>query len=101
MSKYRLEDDTLVDTDLATASYEEAADFNGSNWISRATGSQWEHQKLHRSRKGRYYLEHWSNWQGSKPSAELIDNEAAARWLLLNDHTLPEDLRSLAETVVE
>ena len=56
MSRYRIEG-MIVDTDNATASWEEGTRWNGNNHISLATGSQWDHQKLYRSRRGRYWLE--------------------------------------------
>jgi hypothetical protein len=64
MSKYRIEN-TIVDTDRAKKSWDEDTRWDGHNHISKATGSQWEHEKLYRSRKGRYYVEHTSQWQGS------------------------------------
>ena len=101
MSKYKTEDGTILNTDKAKRHWDEATDWNGNNHISRATGSQWEHQTLYISAKGRYYLEYESQWQGSLPSAEFISNEDAARWLLNNEHELPEDLKSLADEVSE
>lgn len=101
MTRYSMEDGTIVDTDNATKFWEEQHDWDGRNHISRATGSQWEHETLYRSKKGRYYLEHTSQWQGSMPSAEFVSDEAAARWLLLMQHELPKDLESFAEAVIE
>jgi hypothetical protein len=57
------------------------------------------HETLHRSRKGRYWVEHQSQWQGSKPYAEWISN--AAQWLLANAHQLLADLAPLEEEVAE
>jgi len=101
MSKYRTEDGTIVDTDKAASPWNEEKDWNGSNWISRATGDQWTHQTLYKSSKGRYYIEHESQWQGATPSAEFVSDEEAARWLVLNEHELPEDLVEAAEAVTE
>ncbi len=92
MSKYRLENGTIVDTDRAEKTYEEDTIFNGRNRISKNTGSQWVHEQLYKSRKGYYYLESWSQWQGSIPSARKISDVDAARWLLLNNYSLPEEL---------
>lgn len=96
-----MSDGTIVNTDKAIESWDESTHFNGSNHISDATGSQWEHQKLYKSRKGRYYLEHWSQWQGSEPHAEWLSNEAAARWLLLCGHPLPDDLEAVRSIIEE
>src|SRR6516225_11005853 len=67
MSKYRMEDGKVLDTDKASAEWEEAIDWNGRNFVSRPTGSQWEHETLYRSSKGRYYVERKSLRQGSSP----------------------------------
>jgi hypothetical protein len=101
MSRYRTEDGTVVDTANASASWEEAMDWDGSNHISRATGSQWDHQKLYKSRRGRYYIECWSQWQGSRSHIEWVSREEAARWLLHNDEKLPSDLAELETEVSE
>ena len=101
MTRYKMENGSIVDTDKASKSWEENSDHDGSNFISRATGSQWEHQELYRSRKGRYYLEHTSQWQGSRPHVEWVSNEEAARWLLHNERELPEDLAALEDELVE
>ena len=79
--RYRMADDSVVDTGNAVKHWDEATEWDGSNQISRATGTQWDHQRLHKSRRGRYWLETWSAWQGSQPHAEWLDNHEAARWL--------------------
>ena len=101
MAVYRMEDGTVVDTDRAIATWEEDTFWDGNNHISKATGSQWHHQTLYKSRKGRYYVEHASNWQGSRPHVEWVSNEEAARWLIHNEHPLPEDLAHLEAELVE
>jgi hypothetical protein len=101
MSKYKMSDGTIVDTGNASLFWKEQTRWNGNNHVSLNTNSQWDHQKLYRSRKGRYYLEYWSQWQGSTPHAEWISNEEAARWLILNEEGLPEELESLEEMVTE
>jgi len=100
MAKYRIEG-TIVDTHRASQSWEESTDWDGKDHISRATGSQWNHQRLHRSRRGRYYLETWSQWQGYRPHAEWISPQEAARWLLQMDEDLPADLRQYEDEVSE
>jgi hypothetical protein len=101
MGRYKMDDGTVVDTDNASQSWEEDTRWDGQNHISVATGSQWTHQRLHRSRKGRYYLENWSQWQGSTPNAEWIDDSEAAAWLMANDREIPDDLKAEAEEVTE
>lgn len=101
MSTYRMSDGTIVKTENATQSWDEATRFDGSNRISVATGSQWNHETLYRSRKGRYYIEHASQWQGSTDTAEWVSLEEAARWLLHNEHELPAELKHFEEQVTE
>ena len=96
-----LEGGVIFDTERAAATWEEASDWNGSNHISRATGSQWNHETLHKSAKGRYYKVMSSNVQGSQDEMEILSPREAAAWLLLNDHELPDDLRELEGEVVE
>jgi hypothetical protein len=100
MARYRIEG-TIVDTDNASQSWEEATRWDGNNWISKATGSQWEHETLYRSRKGRYYVEHTSQWEGSTPHAEWVSPQEAARWLLLNEREVPAELAEAVEQVAE
>lgn len=94
--KIKTEDGTIIDTDKARKSYDEKTDWDGNNLISRPTKSQWEHETLYLSAKGRYYLLHESQWQGSLPSAEFVTDEQAAQWLALNDHAVPAELAEMA-----
>ena len=101
MARYRMEDGTVLDTENATDHWDEATRWNGNNYISVATGSQWNHQTLYRSRKGRYYLVHTSQWQGSTPHAEWVSEHEAVRWLLANERDVPDDLAHLIDAVSE
>lgn len=101
MTRYKMEDGTVVDTDNASESWQEKTRWDGRNHISVATGSQWHHETLYRSRKGRYYIEHTSNYQGDSPHVDWIGKRAAAAWILANDGDLPDDLASEAEEVSE
>ena len=101
MATYRMDDQTVVKTENATATWEEETSWNGSNRISRATGSQWNHETLYKSRKGRYWVLHTSNYQRTPDRAEWISNHAAAQWLLANEHELPEDLQPLESEISE
>jgi hypothetical protein len=100
MSRYRIED-VVVDTDNAQESWEEATRWNGNNHISRATGSQWEHETLYRSARGRYYVVHTSQYQGTLPWARFLTEAEAAAWLLANEEELPDDLEKYAAEVSE
>jgi hypothetical protein len=99
--KYKMEDGTIIDTVLAADSWEEATRWNGSNRISVNTGSQWHSQTLRKSKKGRYYVQHTSCVQGECGSLDFVTSEEAARWLLLNDHVLPDDLAGFEEKITE
>ena len=101
MSKYRMDDGTVIDTDKASQTWNESKYWDGNNNVSTATGSQWLHQQLYKSRKGRYYIEHTSQWQGSRAHVEWVSLEEAARWLLHNEHQLPDDLKHLEDSIVE
>lgn len=94
--KIKTEDGTIIDTEKAKQTWQEETDWNGNNHISRNTGSQWEHETLYLSSKGRYYLVHESQWQGRLPSAEFISDEQAAQWLALNEHEVPAELEAMA-----
>lgn len=55
--------------------------WNGNNWISKATGSQWEHEALYRTRGGKWILNHSSSYQGVPESYTEINSREAAEWL--------------------
>lgn len=101
MSKYTMEDGTVVSTKKAAQRWEEDTQWNGNNRISVNTGSQWDHETLYRSSKGRYYIESESQWQGSTPSAHFVSSQEAAAWLLLNGEEVPPDLAGVAAEVEE
>jgi hypothetical protein len=96
-----MSDGMIVDTGNAVTVWTETTRWDGNNNVSVVTGSQWDHQRLYKTRRGRYWLEYWGQWQGSKPHAEWIDNHEAARWLLHCEHELPEDLQALAGELIE
>ena len=58
-------------------------------------------QTLYESRKGRFYVVHTSNMQGSRAHAEWVSEQEAVRWLLFNDEDVPERLKHLVEEVTE
>lgn len=101
MSRFQMDGGTVVDTDKASQTWQEQTRWDGRNQISVNTGSQWNHEQLYRSRKGRYYIVRWSDWQGSTPHAEWVSNHEATRWLLLNEEELPEELVKLEAEVSE
>lgn len=70
----------------AAERFDEATIWNGNNHVSCATGSQWDHEVLYRTKGGRWILNWWSQWQGSLPKWTEISNGEAARWLSVNGH---------------
>lgn len=100
MAKYRIEG-SIVDTDNSSNAWDEERYFDGHNMISVNTGSQWHHETLYRSRKGRYYIERTSNYQGSRDTAEWVSPQEAVRWLLLNEHEIPSDLTAHIAEILE
>lgn len=64
----------------AAEKFEEDTFFDGSNHISRATGSQWSHQKLFRTKKGQWVLHTWGGYGNA--SWVFIGDAAAKEWLL-------------------
>lgn len=84
--------------DLETAKcWQEGKRFDGRNHVSLATGSQWEHEALYRSKKGAYIIQSWSQWQGSSETWYRIESSTAAQWLIANEHELPPDLAEQAD----
>lgn len=90
----------IIDTDQVQRSWAEDTVWDGSNHISKNTGSQWEHEELFQSNKGQFFIEHTSQWQGSTASVTLVTPEAATQWLLLNDREVPEDLKQHEEGIL-
>lgn len=103
MPRYRIES-MIVDTEKCSARWDERTVFDGRNHISVPTGSQWEHQELFRSKRGRYYIVHSSDWQGARAHAEFVSPQEACRWLLENSYggkEIPADLVEYIDDVVE
>jgi len=76
--------------------YEEDLLWDGKNYISCATRSQWEHQYLYHTTGGSWVLYKWSQFQGSLPSYTQITAHEAVRWLIMNGHDIPDNLKALA-----
>lgn len=91
------EEGMFVETSTAAKHWEEDTRWDGSNHISCATGSQWEHETLYLSVKGYYYVVHTSQWQGSRGFASRVSEAQAAAWLLRNAKAVPAALAQYAE----
>lgn len=87
MKRIQLTDgsNTWFDADRATK-FGEDKDWDGNNWISKATGSQWDHEALYRTAGGKYVLNSWSNWESVLDRWEEIPESQAHGWLIANDH---------------
>lgn len=71
----------------------ESRSWDGHNHISDATGSQWEHEEILRTASGTWILHHWSQWQGSRDTYDVVSAEGAAAWILRNSsNELPAEL---------
>lgn len=93
MDKVNLPDGRWFDRDEAKV-FDESTEWDGSNYISCATGSQWEHEELIRTPSGVWILHSWSQWQGSRPDLEEISESEAHRWLIRHGHSahIPKDV---------
>jgi hypothetical protein len=65
--------------------------FDGRNNISVNTGTQWEHQTLYRTAKGKWVMHHTSDWHGARASWSEVTAEDAAAWLILNKESAAAD----------
>lgn len=99
--KYKMDDGTFTDTSKALSKWEEGTRFDGRNNVSLSTGTQWEHETLYLSSRGRYYIKRDSKWAGSKESADYITETDAVHWLLQNEHPVPTILQGLASSITE
>jgi hypothetical protein len=92
----------------AAVEFKEQTQWNGNNHISRATGSQWDHESLYYTRSGRWVLCHWSQWQGSLESYVEVSLADAVAWLIENEclrddgyDALPTAVRAAVDAGVE
>ena len=94
-------DGSIVNTESSKEHYEEKTRWNGRNQISVNTGSQWEHEGARLSAKNHWYIVRWSDYQASTPSAAFVEDDEAAKWLLLNGHKLPKRLKEYEAEICE
>lgn len=88
-------------TENSVRTWREDTRWDGRNQISVNTGSQWQHERLFKSRKGTYWLLSSSQWQGSTDSAQIVSKVDAASWIMMNGHEVPAELESAAESIEE
>ena len=65
--------------------FREDTEWDGSNHISVATGSQWDHEMLLRTAQGRWVLMTYSNRQGVMDGYRFVKDAEAREWLLRNN----------------
>lgn len=76
-----------------TARYwSEGSRHDGSNQISKNTGSQWNHEALYRTASGRWVLHTWSQYQGIADTYEEIEPGDAASWLATAGKEPPDEI---------
>lgn len=85
MARINLGNGRWFDTSAAEV-FKEDTRWNGQNHISCATGSQWDHEELYRTRRGVWILHWWSQWQGSVPEYREIQPDEARTWLIDQNH---------------
>jgi len=78
-------------------SYSENTTWDGSNYISKATGCQTEHECLYVTKGKKFILNSWSQWQGTIETYIEIGKDEAAKWLVKNDY---QDIPSILEAEV-
>ncbi len=62
--------------------FEEDTRWDGNNHISVVAGGQFEHEGLYRTKKGRWVLNHWSQWEGREETYQFVSDDEAREWLL-------------------
>jgi hypothetical protein len=100
MTRQAIDEGGWFDRDAAKR-WSEGTRWDGSNHISVATGSQWEHESLWRTKRGVYVLHAWSDWQGSGEGWTRIDASEAAEWLIRNGHEATSGELQRAVTALE
>ena len=87
MSRIRITDSGRWFDNEKAKSYNENTFHNGSNFISKATGSQWEHETIYITKNGVFILNHWSQFQGSVETYKIISKADAAEWFVKNEYS--------------
>jgi hypothetical protein len=82
------------ETDKAVK-YDETKHWNGSNHISNATGSQWDHEALYRTATGAWIIDGWSQYQGRNDWCRRVPAVEAHAWLVRCGHEIPECLAEI------
>jgi len=81
--------------------FDEQTYWNGSNHISKATGSQWHHEVLFFTSSGKWILNTWSNYQGVADTFTEITEREAATWFSRQAFQADEIPESLHPIIAE
>ena len=79
--------------------FSEKSYWNGNNHISKATGSQWEHESVYLTKGGKWILNHWSQHQGSRETYEVVSDQEASEWFARQEFSDEEIPAALHEGV--
>lgn len=79
--------------------FHEATYWDGHNHISKATGSQWDHEAVVWTSLGGWVINRWSQWQGSTETYEQIGQNEAICWLSTQEAWDDENFDLLPEAV--
>lgn len=91
------------DLEKATA-FKEGSWWDGRNHISKATGGQWNHEILYRTKNGKWVLNAYSQSEGSRETYETITDSQAAAWFIKNEYEndkIPLDLFDVVKAYLE
>jgi hypothetical protein len=69
--------------------FKEEKQWNGQNYISKATGSQWYHEAIYYTKSGKWVLNKWSDYQGSIETYEVVEEHEVVEWFLKQSMDLP------------
>lgn len=87
---YRIDDesgrrfDGYFDLDAATEIIKEDTRFDGNNNVSVHNIDRFAHQRLIRTARGRWVLDHWSQYEGDQGLVSYLTDDQARDWLLVN-----------------
>lgn len=91
MKRIALGDGRWFNAESATL-YQEGTQWDGHNYASVATGTQWDHESLWHTAGEAWVMHAWSDWQGSGEAYNVVSASEAARWLIRNNLDLPPTL---------
>lgn len=93
---YKIDDDTVLDTDNVQTTWT-GEFYKDNNAVSIHTKCSHIQQLLHRSKRGRYFIEQVNKRNHNSGTAGLISNADAIMWLKRNNNAIPDDLKANIE----